>query len=147
MAAWASPPAPSPDDADTLRILHISDIHNNVAAMNFVQELAADFHADAVIDTGDLTDYGLPVEATLSKGLARLPMPYLFVAGNHDSAGHRARRPRPPQRDILDGQRVDLDRPERPRPARPQFPPRGPGQRGHVRRRAHRLPPLSCWPT
>ena len=101
-------PGPSPEDAGTLRLLHISDIHNNVAAMTFVQELAADFHADAVIDTGDLTDYGLPVESTLSQGLAHLPMPYLFVAGNHDSQATvravRAHR----NVTILDGRRVNL---------------------------------------
>ena len=97
------------EDAHTVRVLHISDIHNNVAAMSFVQELATDFHANAVIDTGDLTDFGLPVEATLSKGLARLPMPYLFVAGNHDSQAtvHAVRAH--PNATVLDGQRVSLD--------------------------------------
>ena len=98
----------SPDDAERFVILHISDIHNNVAAMGFVQELATDFHAEAVIDTGDLTDYGLPVESTLSQGLAHLPMPYLFVAGNHDSqATVRAVRTHR-NATIMDGHRVNL---------------------------------------
>jgi len=105
----SAPPGLAPDDARTVRILHISDIHNNVAAMGFVQELAADFHADAVIDTGDLTDFGLPVEATLSKGLARLPIPYLFVAGNHDSQATVRAVGAHPNAMILDGQRVSVD--------------------------------------
>lgn len=72
-------------DADTIRLLHISDIHNNPAAVDFVRKLAENFQVHAVIDTGDLTDLGLEVETALSKGLARLDKPYLFVAGNHDS--------------------------------------------------------------
>jgi len=69
----------------TVRILHISDIHNNPAAIGFVDELASRFGVNAVVDTGDLTDYGTPVEAPLSQALGRLPMPHVFVAGNHDS--------------------------------------------------------------
>ena len=69
----------------TVRILHISDIHNNPAAIGFVDELANRFGVNAVVDTGDLTDYGTPVEAPLSQALGRLPMPHVFVAGNHDS--------------------------------------------------------------
>ena len=99
---------PSPEDAHTLHILHISDIHNNAPAIGFVRDLANEFHVNAVIDTGDLTDYGLPVETTLTKGLARLPVPYLFVAGNHDSqATVRAVRAFP-NAVILNGQRVNL---------------------------------------
>lgn len=69
----------------TVRILHISDIHNNPAAIGFVRDLADKFGADAVVDTGDLTDYGTPVEGDLSQALGRLPVPHVFVAGNHDS--------------------------------------------------------------
>jgi predicted phosphodiesterase len=72
-------------DIDTIRILHISDIHNNQAAVRFVQELADKTGVDAVVDTGDLTDFGTPLETALSKGVGALKMPYLFVAGNHDS--------------------------------------------------------------
>jgi len=72
-------------DVDTIRLLHISDIHNNPAAVDFVRKLAENFQVQAVIDTGDLTDFGLEIETSLSKGLARLNKPYLFVAGNHDS--------------------------------------------------------------
>lgn len=79
--AVSGPVAPG----DTVRILHISDIHNNAAAVDFVRELTEKFDVQAVIDTGDLTDYGTPVEARLTSGLARLPVPHVFLAGNHDS--------------------------------------------------------------
>ena len=69
----------------TVRILHISDIHNNPAAVGFVRELASRFDVQAVVDTGDLTDFGTPVEARLTHGLALLRVPHVFVAGNHDS--------------------------------------------------------------
>jgi predicted phosphodiesterase len=72
-------------EEDTVRILHISDIHNNLAAIGFVKELAERANVSMVIDTGDLTDLGLPVETQLVRGIAGLPIPYLFVAGNHDS--------------------------------------------------------------
>jgi Icc-related predicted phosphoesterase len=72
-------------DIDTIRILHISDIHNNPAAVRFVRDLAEKIKVDAVIDTGDLTDFGSPLETELSRGTALLDVPYLFVAGNHDS--------------------------------------------------------------
>jgi predicted phosphodiesterase len=72
-------------DVDTINILHISDIHNNPAAVRFVRELVAKVRVDAVIDTGDLTDFGSPLETQLSRYTARMGAPYLFVAGNHDS--------------------------------------------------------------
>lgn len=72
-------------EEDTVSLLHISDIHNNPAAVDFVLALADKFAVKAVIDTGDLTDFGTPLETHLSQGFARLKVPYLFVAGNHDS--------------------------------------------------------------
>jgi len=50
-----------------------------------VRELAEKTKVNLVIDTGDLSDLGLPIENELSKGIAELKVPYLFVAGNHDS--------------------------------------------------------------
>lgn len=95
-------------DAQTVRVLHISDIHNNPAAVGFVRTLADNFHVQAVIDTGDLSDFGLPVETRLSQGLARLPMPYVFVAGNHDSQAIVKALAAHPRTVILNGQTVDV---------------------------------------
>jgi predicted phosphodiesterase len=73
------------DGSQTIKVLHISDIHNNPLAVNFVRDLARNLAVDLVIDTGDLTDFGTPLENRLSAGLTRLGVPYVFVAGNHDS--------------------------------------------------------------
>jgi predicted phosphodiesterase len=68
-----------------LVMLHVSDIHNNPAALDFIRELIANFKVQAVIDTGDLTDYGTALEAEIIHKIAELKVPYLFIPGNHDS--------------------------------------------------------------
>lgn len=72
-------------DSSEIRVLHVSDIHNNPAAFNLIEKVTASFQIDLVIDTGDLTDYGSELEAELAARMARLPVPYLFIPGNHDS--------------------------------------------------------------
>ena len=71
--------------AGDLKVLHVSDIHNNPLAIKFVEQIVDSFAVDFVIDTGDITDYGSPLEANLLKELNRLTVPYLFIPGNHDS--------------------------------------------------------------
>jgi predicted phosphodiesterase len=71
--------------ADTFRVLHVSDIHNNRAALDFIREVADDFKVRLIVDTGDLTDFGSPPETVIVRGIEKLPYPYVFVAGNHDS--------------------------------------------------------------
>ncbi len=90
----------------TVRILHISDIHNNPAAVAFVQELAARFDVQAVVDTGDLADFGTPVEARLTHGLGLLRVPHVFVAGNHDSQATLRALAASRNTVVLDGQPV-----------------------------------------
>ena len=47
--------------------------------------------ADVVLVAGDLTDYGLPEEASLlAKDLAAAKMPTIGVLGNHDFEGGKA---------------------------------------------------------
>lgn len=69
----------------TLKVLHVSDFHNNRAALSFVTQVVKSFNVDFVIDTGDFTDYATPVEAQLLEFLKEIPVPYVFIAGNHDS--------------------------------------------------------------
>jgi len=71
--------------ADTIKVLHVSDIHNNPAAYDFIQEVAESFQVDLIIDSGDISDFGSPLEALLLERLNDFTIPYLFVAGNHDS--------------------------------------------------------------
>jgi len=75
---------PAADPAD-LTLLHVSDIHNNPAAYDFIAQVAANFQVDAIVDTGDITDFGTPLETLLVERLADLRIPYLITPGNHDS--------------------------------------------------------------
>ncbi len=68
-----------------IKILHISDIHNNPIGISLAKQLASSFAVDLIIDTGDLTDYGTPLEADLVAGIEELGLPWIFVPGNHDS--------------------------------------------------------------
>ena len=68
-----------------IKILHVSDIHNNPAAFEFIKPLLEGFAVDLVIDTGDLTDYGTALETGLAGVIKTLGVPYLFIPGNHDS--------------------------------------------------------------
>jgi len=68
-----------------LKVLHISDIHNNPIGVSLAKQMAVSFGVDLIIDTGDLTDYGTPLEADLISGIEEINLPWLFVPGNHDS--------------------------------------------------------------
>lgn len=68
-----------------LAVLHVSDIHNNPAAFEFINQLAVNFKINFILDTGDLTDYGTPLEANITARFSQFKIPYLFVPGNHDS--------------------------------------------------------------
>ncbi|GAB6136952.1 metallophosphoesterase family protein [Halanaerobaculum tunisiense] len=68
-----------------LNVLHISDIHNNPVALSYVAQIVDSFQVDFIVDTGDITDYGTPVEGQLLERVNKLNVPYIFIAGNHDS--------------------------------------------------------------
>jgi len=72
-------------EESVVRVLHVSDIHNNPAAFDFMEQIVNNFNVDLVIDTGDITDYGTILEDMVIKNLSNLSVPYIFVAGNHDS--------------------------------------------------------------
>jgi len=71
-------------------ILHISDLHLNPLGAELAVRLAGDLEVDAILDTGDVTSYGLALEARFGALLEASPVPYLLVPGNHDSAATRA---------------------------------------------------------
>ncbi len=73
------------DASGTTRVLHVSDIHLNLAAFDVIRSLVEQFHIDVVIDTGDLTDHGSAPEAEIAAQIARIPVPYVFIRGNHDA--------------------------------------------------------------
>jgi predicted phosphodiesterase len=93
----------------TTRILHVSDIHSNPLGLEIVQQLATAFDVDAVLDTGDLTSFGSPIEARVTELIDDLDVPYLFVPGNHDSPANRAAIAATPGVELLDGDVVTVD--------------------------------------
>ncbi len=97
------------DGPDTFRILHISDIHNNPAAMNFVRQVADQFKVKFIVDTGDLTDFGSPAETAVAGNIGKLPYSYVSVLGNHDSQAVGNALAAQPNVTLLNGQPVTLN--------------------------------------
>jgi predicted MPP superfamily phosphohydrolase len=74
-------------DPNTIRVLHVSDLHNNPNAWNVIGTISSQFQVNAICDTGDLTDWGSSAEANYyAKNISALRVPYVFIRGNHDSA-------------------------------------------------------------
>lgn len=92
--------------AGETRILHVSDLHSNPLGLEFVERIATSFEVDAVLDTGDLTSFGYPVESRITELVAQVPVPYLFVPGNHDSVENRATIDAFPNVELLTGDRL-----------------------------------------
>jgi predicted phosphodiesterase len=93
---------------DEVSILHVSDIHSNPLGLEIANELAREFDVAAVIDTGDLTSYGLPVEAQLRRLIRRFDVPYYFVPGNHDSVANQRALARAPNLTVVDDKVVRI---------------------------------------
>lgn len=74
-----------PHDEDITVVLHVSDIHLNPLAYDLIEQLVPQFGVDAVLDTGDVTSWGTEAESAILAPIGRLDVPYIFVAGNHDS--------------------------------------------------------------
>lgn len=72
-----------------IRLAHLSDIHfggENVAAVEACLERLHGEALDAVVVSGDLTQFGEPPEFEAARAwLDRLPTPRLVTPGNHDS--------------------------------------------------------------
>ncbi len=83
--------------------LVISDVHNNVAGLDFVGGLVDSYPVRAIIDAGDLTDWGTPLEAQIAGQIGEMDVPYIFVAGNHESPEVVATMHKTPNVTVLDG--------------------------------------------
>jgi predicted phosphodiesterase len=77
-------PVYSPDP-NTLRVLHVSDIHLNPVAWNMIRSLKDQFKVNMVLDTGDIADHGTKAENKFVEEISTLGVPYVYVRGNHDS--------------------------------------------------------------
>jgi predicted phosphodiesterase len=90
-------------------ILHVSDLHSNPLGVELVEQLADSFDVDAVLDTGDLTSYGSPLESRIGRLIDDIDVPYLFVPGNHDSDENRAAFAATTGITVLDGTTTQVD--------------------------------------
>ena len=91
-------------DTRTVRVLHVSDLHLNPQAFDLMEQLVKQFDVDAVVDAGDTTDFGTEAENQAVVRIGRLPVPYVWVRGNHDSPGTAAAVAAQPNAVVLDGQ-------------------------------------------
>ena len=106
------------------RILFVSDVHG-AQQYPLMKAIVDEEQIDAVIDLGDLVNFGSVTEAEtvgLFKGIESLGVPYLFVRGNHDAsaAGDTAlldRLAKVPNVVLLAAQPRHLHRAHPPRPA------------------------------
>ena len=87
----------------TIRVLHVSDIHLNPQAFDLIDRVVDQFSIDAVVDTGDLTDWGTVPETRLLEQIGALEVPYVYVRGNHDSRATQAFVAAQPNAVVLDG--------------------------------------------
>lgn len=96
----ALPDAPA---TDAIRLLHVSDLHLNPGGFDLIEALIAEYDVHAVLDTGDLVEWGTDAESRLLDRIAGFGVPYVFVRGNHDSRGTQAAVGRQPNAVVLDG--------------------------------------------
>lgn len=68
----------------TLRVLVVSDLHNNPLGLLIAQELVRNFDVNAVLNAGDFTDRGTEPEAELFARFGSLAPKQVVVGGNHE---------------------------------------------------------------
>jgi predicted MPP superfamily phosphohydrolase len=93
-----------PPEQDTLRVLHVSDMHLAPHAWNVVRTVARNYRVDVIVDSGDITDHGSKPENRYLEPIRSLPAPYVWVRGNHDSMATEQAMRKIPNAVVLDGQ-------------------------------------------
>lgn len=68
----------------TVRLMVISDLHNNPLGLLIAQELVRSFDVKAVLNAGDFTDRGSEPEAELFARFGSLAPRQIVVGGNHE---------------------------------------------------------------
>jgi predicted MPP superfamily phosphohydrolase len=94
--------------ADTVAVLHVSDLHLAPSGFDLMSEVVAQFDVDAVLDTGDITDWGSVPENQLLSAVGALGVPYVYIRGNHDSAVTAAAVAAQPNTTVLDDSAVTV---------------------------------------
>ena len=98
-----------PEIADTIKVLHVSDIHMNPSGFDLMANLAEQFQVDFVIDTGDLVDWGTSQESVTFSSIGALGVPYVYIRGNHDSLTTQSQVAAYSNVTVLDTSVVELD--------------------------------------
>jgi predicted phosphodiesterase len=75
-----------PDQDEVVKILHVSDLHLAPQAWDVIATVAQQYDVDVIVDSGDITDHGSRAENRYVEEVRRMPAPYVWVRGNHDSA-------------------------------------------------------------
>src|SRR4051812_21253197 len=75
---------------NTTRILHVSDLHLNPSSWGLIRTVVQTFDIDAVVDTGDMVDWGSSAETGYVTSIPAVGVPYIYVRGNHDSPAIQA---------------------------------------------------------
>src|SRR3712207_4384657 len=101
-SAISALPAPGGTE-DTVALLHVSDLHLNPAGFDLVRQVTEQFGIDAVLDTGDITDWGSQPENQLINAVGALEVPYVYIRGNHDSSATAGLIAAQPNATVLDG--------------------------------------------
>jgi predicted MPP superfamily phosphohydrolase len=107
-SAISSLPAPGAAE-NTVALLHVSDLHLNPAGFDLVRQVTEQFDVDAVLDTGDITDWGSPPENQLITRVGALGVPYVFIRGNHDSSITAGLIADQPNATVLDGSATEVE--------------------------------------
>ncbi|GAA0539454.1 metallophosphoesterase [Paractinoplanes ferrugineus] len=94
---------------NTTRILHVSDLHLNPASWGLIRTVVQTFDINAVIDTGDMVDWGSSAETGYVSSIPSVGVPYIYVRGNHDSPAIQAAVARQKNAIVLDDKVVEVD--------------------------------------
>jgi predicted phosphodiesterase len=105
-------PSLDPRASETV-LLHVSDIHGNPLAYDYISELVGEFGVDGIIDTGDISSSVLDtgelsslsgsLDNEVASQIEALNIPYILVGGNHDSPGTLIRIGAAPNVQIANG--------------------------------------------
>jgi predicted phosphodiesterase len=75
-----------PEQEEVVKLLHVSDLHLAPQAWDVIATVAQQYDVDVIVDSGDITDHGSRAENRYVEEVRRMPAPYVWVRGNHDSA-------------------------------------------------------------
>ncbi|MCU7723587.1 metallophosphoesterase [Actinoplanes sp. KI2] len=94
---------------NTTRILHVSDLHLNPASWGLIRTVVQTFDIDAVVDTGDMVDWGSAAETNYVTSIPSVGVPYIYVRGNHDSGIIQSAVARQKNAIVLDNKITTID--------------------------------------